>query len=495
MSDHFLELLLSTMDRHMARPALVHRGGTWTYQQLDWQVRSCAGWLQAKGVQPGDCIALCTSEKLPFLIAHLATLHAGAVSLPLNPRFTREELRYFLKDSGARGVIACEEQAPVLRELAADLSELEEVLPDAEVCQAHRVGFSPPAVHRDDPCLIIYSSGTTGWPKGVVHTQVSMASGLSALKKCWRMTADDRVVNALPLFHVHGLCFATHLSLISGACTVIEDRFDPAAIGETILHSTVFMAVPTVYYRLLEQPGFREQAQSWSSARLFTCGSAPIRPEVLPQLESILGKPVINRYGMTEAFVITSLPLDGPWPQGSVGVPLDGIEVAVVDEQGQPVPANQVGTVRLRGPNLFQGYWQNPEATRQAFDDGWFDTGDLGFVDNAGFLTLVSRKNDLIITSGFNVYPPVVERIINGCPGVSESVVLGLPDKDRGEQVVAAVIRSDPNLDEPRLRAYWAERLVDYQRPRQILFVDSLPRNSMGKVLRRELRDRFDKQP
>ncbi len=225
--------------------------------------------------------------------------------------------------------------------------------------------------------------------------------------------------------------------------------------------------------------------------RLFTCGSAPIRPEVLPELEEILGRPVINRYGMTEAYVITSLPLAGPWPQGSVGLPLEGIELRLAGDDGQDVPAGEVGSVQLRGPNLFREYWRKPEATQAAFATGWFDTGDLGTRDSAGFLTLVGRKHDLIITNGYNVYPQVVERVINDCPGVRESAVVGVPDERRGERVVAFVVRDDPALDEARLMDFLSQRLVDYQRPRQVLFVDELPRNAMGKVLRRELQERL----
>ena len=209
---------------------------------------------------------------------------------------------------------------------------------------------------------------------------------------------------------------------------------------------------------------------------------------MLPRLEEILGKPVINRYGMTEAHVITSLPLDGPWPNGSVGRPLQGIEVRVAGADGEAAAAGAAGSVLLRGPNLFREYWNNPEATRAAFAGGWFDTGDLGCVDEAGFLTLVGRKSDLIISNGYNVYPPVVERVINACPGVRESVVLGVPDDRRGERVVVAVVRDDRTLDEKRLQAFWNERLVDYQRPINVLFVDALSRNAMGKVLRREMR-------
>jgi malonyl-CoA/methylmalonyl-CoA synthetase len=338
---------------------------------------------------------------------------------------------------------------------------------------------------------MIYSSGTTGWPKGVVHTQANMASALFALQACWRFSPDDCVVNVLPLFHVHGLCFATQLSLLTGTCVALEKSFHPLESLSAIGRGTVFMGVPPIYYRLLQQPEFREAARSWSRLRLVTCGSAPIRAEVLPELEAILGRPVINRYGMSEAHVITSLPLESPWPHGSVGTPLQGVEVRVVAEDGQAAVAGAVGTVILRGPNLFREYWNKPEATRAAFASGWFDTGDLGFFDDNGFLTLVGRISDLIITNGFNVYPQVVERVINDCPGVRESAVLGLPDDRRGERVIAVIVRDDPALDENRLRAHWSERLVDYQRPVAVLFVDALPRNAMGKVLRRELREQI----
>jgi malonyl-CoA/methylmalonyl-CoA synthetase len=349
--------------------------------------------------------------------------------------------------------------------------------------------FREPAITADEPALMLYSSGTTGWPKGVIHNHANMGSSLRALQACWRLTEQDVVVNILPLFHIHGLGFATHLALLAGGCVLLDDHFQPEHTLQLIGQGTVFMAVPTIYYRLLEQPEFRPAVRSWAGVRLLTCGSAPIRPEVLAELQDILGRPVINRYGMSEAFVITSLPVEGPWPIGSVGLPLEGIEVRVDQADGGPTAAGEVGAVRLRGPNLFRGYWGQPEATQAAFVEGWFDTGDLGFRDNAGFLTLVGRKNDLIITKGYNVYPQVVERVLNACPGVKESAVLGVPDLRRGERVVAVVVRDDPALDERRLRSHWDERLVDYQRPVDLYFVEALPRNAMGKVLRRELRD------
>ncbi len=492
MAGHFLNELRATFDARAKHAALVYRDRAVTYGELDERARSCAAWFQKLGVAAGDRVALFTPDKFPFLVAHLGALYAGAAPLPLNPRYTREEMRYFLNDSEARVVVTGAEQRPLIDALVPELTQPLAVAPDVAALDRPLARWREPTVNADDPALILYSSGTTGWPKGVVHTHANVASSLRALQTCWRMTPDDVVVNVLPLFHIHGLAFATHLTWSSGGCVRVEDVFEPRRTLEAIARGTVFMAVPTIYYRLLDEGGFRQAARSCTHVRLFTCGSAPIRPEVLPELSEILGRPVVNRYGMTEAYVITSLPLEGPWPSGSVGLPLAGIELRVLGEDGSVAEPGEVGAVVLRGPNLFHEYWRKPDATRAAFAGGWFDTGDLGSRDEAGFLTLFGRKHDLIIASGFNIYPQVVERVIGECPGVRECAVLGVPDPGRGERVAAAVVRSDPGLDESRLRAWWSDRLVHYQQPKAVLFVDALPRNSMGKVLRRELQERFE---
>jgi len=488
MAHHFLADLRATCADRAAHPALLYRGRFFTYGELDGLARRAAALLQARGMDRGDRVVLWTPDKLPFLVAHLGILYGGGIALPLNPKFTRAEMRHFLRDSGARLAVAGPEQRPLLEALRPERAELHTVLADAALVEAPAASFREPALAANDGCLLIYSSGTTGWPKGVLHTHANVGASLRALGACWRFTPDDVVVNVLPLFHIHGLSFATQLTLLSGGCVALEDSFHPTATLQAVGRGTVFMAVPTIYYRFLEQPAFAEAARCWQNVRLFTCGSAPIRPDVLPRLEAILGKPVINRYGMSEAHVISSLPLDGPWPAGSVGLPLDGIELRVIDADGQQAAAGAVGAVQVRGPNLFHSYWRNPEATRQAFASGWFDTGDLGFLDGRGFLTLVGRSNDLIITNGYNVYPQVVERVVNACPGVRESAVVGVPDRLRGESVAAFVVRDDAALDEARLRAFWSERLIDYQRPAAVVFVEALPRNAMGKVLLAELR-------
>lgn len=486
---HFLNELRGSFVNHSARTAIQYKDQRLTYGDLANRARRCAARLREGGLSPGDRVAIVTGNKLPFLAAHLGALFAGAVSLPLNPRLTTDELRYYLNDSGAHTVVADDEPQALVASMRSELPALRCLLADRDIWDAPDAPFADPDVSGDAGCFMLYSSGTTGRPKGILHTNANVASSLHGLAACWRLTADDVVINVLPLFHIHGLSFATHLSLLIGASMLVDDMFHPRRTLEVIGRGTVFMAVPTFYYTLLDRPEFRTAAHTWSNMRLFTCGSAPIRPEVLPELEETLGHPIINRYGMTEGHVIASLPLDGPWPQGSVGLPLAGVELRIVTESGEPAASGDVGSVQLQGPNLFREYWQNPEATRAAFATGWFDTGDLGCHDANGFLRLVGRKNDLIITSGFNVYPQVVERVINECPGVRESAVLGLPDKKRGERVAAAIVRSDGSLTERALKAYLGEHLVDYQRPVEITFVTELPRNAMGKVLRRELRD------
>lgn len=487
----FVQQLEHIFATHAARPAIHYRGSTISYTELQQRALRTAAWIQSCGVQKGDRVVLFTSNKLPFLFAQLGALFSGGVPLPLNPRFTREEMRYYLSDSGARVIVVGDEQRSMIESLAAELNNPPVIVGDQTALDPPAATYCDPESGEDDACLILYSSGTTGWPKGVVHTHANVASALKGLADCWRLTAEDVVINSLPLFHIHGLAFATHLTWSVGGCVRIEDGFDATKMIDIIGEGTVFMAVPPMYYKLLEQPRFREAAQSWNRVRLFTCGSAPIRTEVLPELQEILQRPIINRYGMTESFVISSLPLDGPWPDGSVGLPLNGVEVRITRPDGTVADREEVGAVHIRGPNIFRTYWQRPEATEAAFKTGWFETGDLGKVDELGFLTLVGRQHDLIIVSGYNVYPQVVERVLGECPGVAECAVLGLPDEQRGERVAAAIVRDDPALDVVRIKSWVSERLVHYQQPKSLLFVDALPKNSLGKILRRELRKQF----
>ncbi len=486
----FGEHLLTVAATRSDHPALRYKQESISYGDLFRTALIAGGNLRARGLEPGDRVLVVCEEKLPLLTCHLAAILAGGVSVPLNPAYTPPELSYFLSDSGARFAIASGGPAEVIAKLAAEQSADCQVLDPYALLDEQGEPLSEPAFSPEQDAFMLYSSGTTGQPKGIMHTHGSLAAAVSALAECWQFTPDDVLLNCLPLYHIHGLSFGCHVALTTGCEMIIADRFHPRNTMRQIAEATVFYGVPPFHYSFLDRPEFPDAAKRWQQLRLITCGSAPIRPEVLPQLEEIIGRPVINRYGMTETHVIASLPLDGPKKQGSVGLPLPGIEVEVRSKEGELTQVDQVGQVWVRGPNLFDRYWRKPQAMSESFDEaGWFATGDLGERDADGMLTLRGRLKDLIIVSGYNVYPPVVERVINSCPGVRESAVIGVPDQRKGERVVAVVVRDDGELTESTIDAYCRERLVDYQRPSRIVFVEALPRNAMGKVLKRQLRD------
>ena len=492
----FIELLQHQFDQNADRPAIIYHHDILTFAQLYDRAKGVGALLQDRGLKPGDRVILYTPDKFSFLIIHLGIILSGGVSLPLNFNFTKDEMLFFINDSGARFVFASGGQAALIDQTKDSCPDLREIINPAEaIVKSGSKRFKETSLKAEDNCFMLYSSGTTGRPKGIVHTHQNLAESLLALQKAWRFVPDDVLLNTLPLFHIHGLSFAAHLSLISGSSMILEDKFHPLKTMEQIGDATVFMAVPTIYYAFLKRPEFKKKAKEWKRTRLFTCGSAPIRPEVLPELEAILNAPLINRYGMTESHVITSLPLDGPFPQGSVGLPLEGVEMKLVTEKGRTLSAERgcetAGEVKIKSKNLFGHYWNNPESTASAFDqDGFFSTGDLGHIDELGFLTLVGRKKDLIITGGYNVYPPVIERVLNRFPKVKESAVIGFPDQMRGEQVVAMVV-ADSHLDLCELKKHCQASLVNYQVPTRFELVDELPRNTMGKILKRVLKDRL----
>lgn len=495
----FVELLKRQCEEHANATAIIYHGEVISFGQLEKKAEIVSSFLRERGLKKGDRVALYTQEKLPFLILHLGVILSGGVSVPLNFNFTEDEMVYFLNDSGARFIFVSHREAPLVKKIQKQCLTVEDSIEHGEgVFQAQSAKCKEVKIEPDDYCCILYSSGTTGRPKGVVHTHRNIAASLLALQKCWKFSARDILLNVLPLYHLHGLSFGAHLSFISGSAMIVEDNFLHTL--DTIKEATVFMAVPTIYYAFLRRrQEFIEKAKEWGNVRLFTCGSAPIRPEVLPELEGIIHNHIINRYGMTESHVITSLPLQGPFPQGSVGVPLEGVEMRLVSEDGTIVSAGSrgedgqplVGEVRIRGENLFSHYWNKEEATKKAFDkDGFFLTGDLGYLDQNGFLTLLGRTDDLIIVDGENVYPPVIERVLNNDDQVRESAVIGVPDARTGERVVAVIV---PNgqLDIPALQRHCEKTLVYYQRPMQFEVVEELPRNTMGKVLKRELKARY----
>ena len=488
----FITQLRHGFSAHASRTAVEFETTRYRFSDLEMAADRIGAVLQAKGIEPGDRLALLIESKELFLLTYLGTLWCGAVPIPLNPGFKVPEVTYFVRDSGAALLVHDASSEAVARPVSQSCACLR-----GTVAARDLTTTSPPGAIRsfdpqpEDPALMLYSSGTTGEPKGVVHTQSNLLSSVRSIIDAWRFSPDDLLAHVLPLFHIHGLSFAAHVSLLAGSCMLIEDSFHPTRTLDLIDRATVFMAVPPYYYAFLKRVEFRERAVGWQRLRLATCGSAPIRPEVLPELEGILKRPVINRYGMTECHVLTSLPLGGPWPQGSVGPSLSGVEICVRTDSGSRSAVDEVGRVWARGPNLFREYWRRPEATRESFDEnGWFDTGDLGRLESRGYLTLVGRNKDLIIVGGFNVYPAVVERVLGECPGVREVAVVGIPDAARGERVAAFIVPDTPHLDTKLVRAFCRDRLVDYQCPSCIELVDELPRNAMGKVLKRELRQR-----
>ena len=347
----------------------------------------------------------------------------------------------------------------------------------------------------DDPAVILYTSGTTGKPKGAVITQGNLIANGQALLEAWQWQPDDILLHALPLFHVHGLFVATHLALLNGSPIILLPSFSPEQVIKCLPLASVYMGVPTNYVRLLADGGLTKKV--CSKMRLFTSGSAPLLPQTFDAFRQATGFAIVERYGMTETGMNTSNPLDGERKPGTVGLPLPGVETQIVDDEGQPVAVGETGLLKVRGKNVFAGYWQMPEKTAEEFDDeGFFKTGDLASCDADGYISIVGRSKDLIISGGLNVYPKEVETAINKLPGVVESAVIGLPHPDFGEGVCALVVlEPGASLDESEMIDALKHQLANFKVPKWVHFIDSLPRNTMGKVQKNLLREEYGNHP
>ncbi len=431
---------------------------------LDGRTAALATALAERGVSPGDRVLWCARATLPAVEALLAVLRSGAVLVPLNPSATAAELDHVIGD--ARPVLALLDR-PRPDALGAGLS----VLSIDDLTRAGgRAGTSPPACQPEDDALIVYTSGTTGKPKGAVHTHGSLLAGVTALVTAWAWTPEDRLVHCLPLFHVHGLCAGLFGTLTAGASAAVFDRFDEEAILQAASAGTMFFGVPTMYHRLAATG----RAAALGDLRLCVSGSAPLAADLWHRLAGD-GVVVLERYGMTETLLTLSNPLEGERRPGSVGLPLPGVEAALdgVDEQG-------IGELFVRGPSVCRGYWG-----RGAFAvEDWFATGDLASVADDGYVSIRGRRTELIITGGHNVYPAEVEAVLARHPGVVEVAVVGLPSAEWGETVVAYVV-GDPDL--ASLRELAAAELAPFKCPREVRLIDALPRNALGKVVRSEL--------
>ena len=470
-------------------------GSRVTYGGLRAASGRMANAIAAAGVRPGDRVAVQVEKSLEALVLYLGCLRSGAVYLPLNTAYTPAELGYFIGDAEPALVVCDPARLDATAAVAggARLLTLDArgrgTLADAAAGQPD--GFATAARGTDDLAAILYTSGTTGRSKGAMLTHGNLLSNAQVLHAEWRFTAEDVLLHALPLFHTHGLFVACNVALMAGATTILLPRFEPAAMLERLPRSTVMMGVPTFYTRLLGQDALT--AELCRSVRLFVSGSAPLLAETHRAWESRTGHRILERYGMTETGMLTSNPYDGDRVAGTVGLPLPGVEARIADPQtGALLPDGDIGVVEVRGPNVFKGYWRMPEKTAAEFrPDGFFITGDLGRIDGRGYLHIVGRGKDLIISGGFNVYPKEVEGEIDALPGVLESAVIGVPHPDFGEGVVAVLVpdHSTP-VTEAAVTAALNGRLARYKQPKRVIVVDELPRNSMGKVQKALLRER-----
>ena len=461
-----------------------------TYDDVETTVAAYGGVLAALGVGPGERVAVQVEKSPEAVLLYLAVMRAGAIYLPLNTAYTGDEMEYFLADAEP-ALVVCRPKDAARLEGHPDRHVLT-LDADGSGTFTERAGSVSPmagSVARtgDDVAAILYTSGTTGRSKGAMLTIDNLWSNAVTLRDAWGFTGDDVLLHALPIFHVHGLFVAIGCVLASGAQMVMVTKFDAGEIAALLERATVMMGVPTFYTRLLSHPGFDRGV--CAHMRLFTSGSAPLLPETWQEFRERTGQAILERYGMTETGMSTSNPLDGERIPGSVGPPLSGISVRIVDDRGHALPAGEPGMLEVKGPNVFKGYWRMPEKTAEDFrPDGFFITGDIAKIDANGYVSIVGRSKDMIISGGLNVYPLEIEDAIDRLDGVIESAVIGLPDADLGERVVAVVKAEAAPPDAGDMIATLKTVLASYKVPKQIIFVDDLPRNVMGKVQKAELR-------
>lgn len=476
-------------------------GHSVTFGDIDALSGRMANWLESLGLRPGDRVMVQVEKSVPALLFYLACLRSGMVYVPLNTAYQSAELAYFMENAQPAVFVGDPARLAALSPLAAGLGvpHLVTLAADGsgslmDAVQAHPGEHRVCEVSGDDLAAILYTSGTTGRSKGAQLTHHNLASNARTLQTLWGWQPHDVLIHALPIFHVHGLFVAAHCALLGASTMLWMGRFKPRQVLDWLPRATVFMGVPTLYVRLLQEPALTPGA--CGAMRLFISGSAPLLAETFREWQQRTGHTILERYGMSETLMLTSNPYraeDGPRLGGTVGQPLRGVQVRCVDENGQACPAGGIGNIEVRGPNVFPGYWRMPEANAREFSaDGWFRTGDVGHFNDAGYLTIVGRSKDLIITGGYNVYPAEVEGYINELEGVAESAVIGCPHPDFGEGVVAVVVpQPGASLDPAQLSAAIKERIAGFKVPKHLFVVNDLPRNVMGKVQKNLLRDTY----
>jgi malonyl-CoA/methylmalonyl-CoA synthetase len=469
-----------------------------SYADLVARAGRMANALVGLGLEPGDRVAAQVEKSVEAIVLYLGAARAGGVFLPLNTGYTPAELEYFIGDAEPAVFVCDPAKSDLLRPIADKAGAVLVTLDAAgqgtltDAATAAPEAFATVERAADDLAALLYTSGTTGRSKGAMLSHGNLVSNARALIEAWAYTADDVLIHALPIFHTHGLFVATNVTLFSGASMIFLPKFDVDRIFELMTRATVLMGVPTFYVRLLADDMLN--VETTARMRLFISGSAPLLAETHRDWRAKTGHAILERYGMTETNMNASNPYDGERVAGTVGLPLPGVEIIVTDpESGAELARGEIGMIEVRGPNVFRGYWRMPEKTAAELrENGFFITGDLGKIDERGYVHIVGRGKDLIITGGYNVYPKEIETEIDAIPGVFESAVVGVPHRDFGEGVTAVVVPTGKvALDEAKVLGDLEIRLAKFKLPKRVLFVDELPRNAMGKVQKNLLRDRF----
>jgi malonyl-CoA/methylmalonyl-CoA synthetase len=471
----------------------------YTWRDLDRGTAMLANLLASLDLPAGSRVAVQTEKSVEALMLYLAVLRAGLVYLPLNTAYQRDEIGYFVGNAEPAVVVCSPKNFGWVSRIAfaAGTTHVFTLGDDRsgsllQRAAVHADVHAPAVRGADDLAAILYTSGTTGRSKGAMLTHGNLLSNAQVLKTCWGWQDGDVLIHALPIFHVHGLFVASHGALLNGSKMIWLNKFEPRTVIARLPEATVFMGVPTLYVRLLAEPGLTRAA--CSRMRLFISGSAPLLIETFNLFRERTGHTILERYGMSETAMLTSNPYDaadGERRGGTVGFPLPGVGVRVVDDAGAPCATDEIGHMQVRGPNVFKGYWRMPEKTAEEFTaDGWFKTGDVGKIDARGYVTIVGRSKDLIISGGFNVYPAEIEGTLNDMAGVAESAVIGVPHPDFGEAVVAIVVpRPGSAPDAAALIAELKSKIANFKVPKRVFVVGELPRNAMGKVQKNLLRD------
>lgn len=468
------------------------------YANLFESAEKVAAALVEAGLKPGDRVAAQVEKSITTIHLYLGSVIAGGVFLPLNTDYTPSEVEYFLVDASPT-IFICDPTKEASLKAVADKANVGCVLTLSadgqqgsfvEAISHQQAGFEAVTRSADDLAAILYTSGTTGRSKGAMLTHKALASNAQTLAKTWHFTSNDRLIHALPIFHTHGLFVAINVTLSAGSSMYLLSKFDAEKILDLFSDSTVLMGVPTFYVRLLKSQNLNQDKVQ--NMRLFISGSAPLLSETHAQWQDKTGHAILERYGMTETNMNTSNPYVGERRPGTVGRPLPDVEVKITHpDTGETLPIDGIGHIQVRGPNVFSGYWKMPEKTAEELSaDGWFLTGDIGVLDASGYLSIVGRSKDLIISGGYNVYPKEVELVIDEITNVVESAVIGVPHPDFGEAVVAVVIAKG-DVPEEVIKSATKQQLAGYKQPKRIIFLDELPRNTMGKVQKLALRESY----